>query len=301
MEAGSSLGLSARRDAAADRGAAGDARDPAAADQPVSQPHQELVAGGRDRLSRPGLGVRRHDAEPDRAGDRDHRDHHGRLSPDFAGHQRDHELLRMAARTGASAHERDGERTLDPGLCPPGTGSRARRADQDHRLCRIPAHPAVQLADQHPAHHRRRPAAVVHHRSRGEIPAGRCGLDRQGPHRLPRGERRTHGRRLLAVRAGEVQPVHLRLLSGGRALAGQPDLRARRVAAVAAADSAAAGQGPQCRPVLRRASRRRILPAAWRRIERFRRQLDRRAAVGVQRQHRRRRRQARDFQPDHRR
>ena len=63
----------ARLDAAADRGAAGDARDPAAADQPVSQPDQELVAGGRDRLSRPGLGVRRHDAEPDRAGDRDHR------------------------------------------------------------------------------------------------------------------------------------------------------------------------------------------------------------------------------------
>ena len=29
--------------------------------------------------------------------------HHGRLSPDLAGHQRDHELLRMAASAGASA------------------------------------------------------------------------------------------------------------------------------------------------------------------------------------------------------
>ena len=38
---------------------------------------------------------------------------------------------------------------------PPGTRARARRADQDHRLCRLPAHAAVQFADQHPAHHRR--------------------------------------------------------------------------------------------------------------------------------------------------
>src|SRR4029077_1324555 len=45
-----------------------------------------------------GLGICRNDAQPDRAGDRDHRHHHGRLSPDFAHHQRDHELLRMADR-----------------------------------------------------------------------------------------------------------------------------------------------------------------------------------------------------------
>ena len=42
------------------------------------------------------LGVRRHDAEPDRTGDRDHRDHHGRLSLDLAGDERDHELLQLA-------------------------------------------------------------------------------------------------------------------------------------------------------------------------------------------------------------
>ena len=46
MEAGASLGLSRGSTLAADRGAAGDARDPAAAHQPVSQPDQELVAGG---------------------------------------------------------------------------------------------------------------------------------------------------------------------------------------------------------------------------------------------------------------
>ena len=76
-------------------------------------------------------------------------------------------------------------------LRPPGPRSRARRADQDHRLRRLPAHAAVQFADQYPAHHRRRPAAVVHRRSRGQIPADRCGLDRQGPHRVPCRECRT--------------------------------------------------------------------------------------------------------------
>ena len=87
----------ARPDAADDRGAAGDAGDPAAADQPVSQPDEKLLAGGRDRLSRPRLGVCRHDAEPDRAGDRDHLDHHGRLFADFAHHKRDHEFVRVPA------------------------------------------------------------------------------------------------------------------------------------------------------------------------------------------------------------
>ena len=97
MEAGVLAGLVARPDVADGRGAAGHAGDPAAADQPVPQPDQELLACGRDRLSRPRLGVRRHDAEPDRAGDRDHIDHHGRLSADLAHHQRAHEFLRLAA------------------------------------------------------------------------------------------------------------------------------------------------------------------------------------------------------------
>ena len=48
------------------------------------------------RLSGSRLGVRRHDAEPDRTGDRDHRHHHGRLSSDLAGDERDHELLQLA-------------------------------------------------------------------------------------------------------------------------------------------------------------------------------------------------------------
>src|SRR4029079_15348126 len=85
-----------RLGAAADRDPAGDARDPAAAHPPVSQPDQELLARGRHRLSRPGLGVRRDHAESDRAGDRNHRHHHGRLSPDLVGHERSDELLWMA-------------------------------------------------------------------------------------------------------------------------------------------------------------------------------------------------------------
>src|SRR3984893_5955873 len=58
----------ARLDLAADRGAAGVARDLAAAHQPVSQSHQDLLTGGGDRISRSGLGLRRHHAEPDRTG-----------------------------------------------------------------------------------------------------------------------------------------------------------------------------------------------------------------------------------------
>ena len=79
-EAAYSLGLTPRPDLAADRGAAGDARHHPAADQPVSQPDQEFDAGGGDRLSRPGAGVHRHGAEPDRAGGRSRRHHHGGLS-----------------------------------------------------------------------------------------------------------------------------------------------------------------------------------------------------------------------------
>ena len=58
-------------------------------------------------------------------------------------------------------------------------------------------------------------------------------------------ESRRRGRRLLAFHPGQVHAVHLRLLSGAGALAGQPDLHSCRDPAVAAADSAAAGQGPQ--------------------------------------------------------
>ena len=150
-------------------------------------------------------------------------------------------------------------------LRPPGPRARAAGAGEDHRLHRLPAHAPVQFADQHPDHDRQRAAAVVHRRARAEIPAGRRGLDRQGPHRLPAEKSRRRGRRLLAFHPGQVFAVHLRILSGAGALAGQSDLRSCRDPADTAADSAAAGQGPQRHPVLPGIPRRRLLPAAWRR------------------------------------
>ena len=87
-EAALALGLRRGLIAAAGGRAAGAASHRAAADQPVSQPDQELVAGGRDRLSGPGRGLRRHHAQPDRPGDRDHRHHDGGLSGHLARHQR---------------------------------------------------------------------------------------------------------------------------------------------------------------------------------------------------------------------
>src|SRR5262249_56587540 len=61
--------------------------------QSVSQPHEELLARGRRRLSRPVRGLRRHHAAPDRPSDRDHRHHHGGLSCHLAFHQRADELV----------------------------------------------------------------------------------------------------------------------------------------------------------------------------------------------------------------
>ena len=78
----------ARPDLAPCRGAAGAAGDRAASDQPVSQPDQELLARGCHRLSRSVRGVRRHGAQPDRPGDRDHRHHHGGLSRPVTRHER---------------------------------------------------------------------------------------------------------------------------------------------------------------------------------------------------------------------
>ena len=72
----------ARADAPPRRHSAGHAGDHPAADEPVSQPDEELVARGRHRLSRSRPGVHGHRAEPDGPGHRGRRHHHGRLSHD---------------------------------------------------------------------------------------------------------------------------------------------------------------------------------------------------------------------------
>ena len=98
----------------------------------------------------------------------------------------------------------------------------------------------------------------------GEVSAHRRGLDGLEPRRLPAGNSGSRGRRLLAVRRREVRPIHVRLLSGKRTLAGQSDLRARRDPARSAACSARAPQGSQRDPVFRGLSGRGVLPAGRR-------------------------------------
>jgi general L-amino acid transport system permease protein len=75
---------------------AGAAGDHSAADQPVPEPGEELVAGGRYRLPGNGLAVRRYRAQPDRPGHRGDRHHHERVP----GHQHQHfaadELVQQA-------------------------------------------------------------------------------------------------------------------------------------------------------------------------------------------------------------
>jgi His/Glu/Gln/Arg/opine family amino acid ABC transporter permease subunit len=50
-----------------------------AADQPIPEPGEKLVPGGRYRLSGNGFAVCRHGAQPDRPGDRGHCHHHERV------------------------------------------------------------------------------------------------------------------------------------------------------------------------------------------------------------------------------
>ncbi len=83
----------ARSDLAPRGHSAGDARDHSAADQPVSQPDQELHARCRHRLSGPRADFRRHGAEPDRPGGRGDRHHHGGLSHHQPRHLGADELL----------------------------------------------------------------------------------------------------------------------------------------------------------------------------------------------------------------
>ncbi len=106
VEAAYSLGLATAPDAAADRGAAGDARHHPAADQPVPQPDQELIAGGGHRLPRPGAGVHRHGAQPDRTGGGGGRHHHAGLSRHQSHHIATDEYLQSPGRAGGTMRAR---------------------------------------------------------------------------------------------------------------------------------------------------------------------------------------------------
>src|SRR5262249_8583626 len=79
-----------------------------------------------------------------------------------------------------------------------------------------------------------------------EISVHRRSLDRLEPPRLPGGNGGSRGRRLLAVRQGQVWSIRVRLLSGKRTLAGRSHSSARRDPARAAAHSVHSLQGTQC-------------------------------------------------------
>ena len=102
IEAASALGPAPGADAALRGRAAGVARDHPAAHQPVSQPHQELLARRGDRLSGPGLDCRRHHAQPDRPGRRGDRHDHGGLSDAQPAHLAVHELVQPAHGAGGA-------------------------------------------------------------------------------------------------------------------------------------------------------------------------------------------------------
>ena len=80
-------------DHASDHSSAGAAGDHSAADQPVSERHQEFLAGHRHRLPRSRECVDEHFSEPVRAGDPDRRHDHGLLLPREPVRVADHERL----------------------------------------------------------------------------------------------------------------------------------------------------------------------------------------------------------------
>ena len=86
----------AQPDHAGNRPAPGAARHRSADDQPVSQPDQELLARGRDRL--PGYRLdRRYHPQPERPGDRGDLALHGVLSDAQPAHVLLHELVQTSA------------------------------------------------------------------------------------------------------------------------------------------------------------------------------------------------------------
>ena len=243
-----------------------------------------------DRLSRSRLGVRRHDAQPDRAGDRDHRHHHGRLSVDLAGDERDHEFLQLAASAGASADDMsDADRTvfvrqdlvperpapIKPPAWSPGPVPRLLNSPTNILFTIVSA---LLLW-----------FTIVPSLKFLVIDAVWQGKDRNA---------------CLAENAGHavgacwpfVQAKFTQFIYGF-----YPQKQLWRVNLVFILSALLLlpllipripGQGPQRRPVLYRVSDRRLLPAAWRRNQRLRHQLDGGFAVGLLQQHRRRRAQA---------
>ena len=88
--------------AAPRRHPAGLAHHHPAADQPVPEPDQELLAGRGHRLSRPRLDLGRHRAQPDRPGGRGDPRYHGRVPVAEPAHIGFHELVQPAHGAGGA-------------------------------------------------------------------------------------------------------------------------------------------------------------------------------------------------------
>ncbi len=101
-EAAYALGLRARANLAAGDHSPGAAGHHSAADQPVSEPDQELVAGGGNCLSGFDSSLCRYGAEPDRAGSGNSAHDHADLSGDLADHVTVHELVQFAHGAGGA-------------------------------------------------------------------------------------------------------------------------------------------------------------------------------------------------------
>ena len=143
-EAAQALGLAVRHDAAARRRAAGDAGDHSAADQPISQPDQELLARGRHRLSRSGAGFRRHGAQHHRPGGRGDRHHHGGLSLHQPGHVAADESLRAhASRSWSADGDEPRSATIPLVYLRAGAGRAAAAAGDAGRRVRLAARQSV--------------------------------------------------------------------------------------------------------------------------------------------------------------
>ena len=140
--------------------------------------------------------------------------------------------------------------TASGGAARPGCGSgcSAARSTPALTLVSLPSSPALDLAG-------------------GEVPAHRCGLGRSEPRRLPAGNGRARGRRLLAVHRRQVSPVHVRLLSARRSNGGSiSPMRSASLLLVPLLIPRVPYKAVERDPVLRRVSGRRLLPAGRRRV-----------------------------------
>jgi general L-amino acid transport system permease protein len=185
--------------------------DHSAADQPISEPHQELVTGGRHWLSRPCLRLRRDRAQPDRAGRGGDLHHHDGVSAPEPAHLRFHELVQFPRGVGGALTDVDGRHHL----CPEPRATGAEPSCEHSWNSRLAARESLLVGRQQHHNDYRYPADRLDRPADHPLGVHRRSVDRSGPHRLCRPRRR----RVLGVGAGEVRPIYLWPVSDRRKVA----------------------------------------------------------------------------------